>query len=156
MRPPVVGFAPHVPSLYWDRVALGLVSAMQYLESISMFQGTDESEAMALLVTAREYASRRRTEAQRALAEFRASDPARFRRCFEGLEPWPDEDAMSFTGRCTCRDLCFHRFEDPADRPAGLDELGYRGLIESPGFVCKCPGVRPACPVPGHPVEDDQ
>lgn len=141
MRPPIVGFQQH-NSTCWDRVALSLVSAMQWLATIESLTGRQWPELRAGLVELRQQASRERARAQRTLEELAVENPAKYRRCHEGLEPWPDEDALTFTGRCNCHDQCFHRFAD--ERPE---------MVESPWFECKCPGVRPPCPVPGHPTE---
>lgn len=155
MRPPVIGFQQHHHGL-WDRAALHVGEAMQFVKATTVATGTEQPELLADLMALRERLSERRAAARRVFEELQIEDPARFRRCVDGLEPWPDEDALTFTGRCNCRDQCFHRFaEDPAENYIGKGDPreAYERLVESPWFECKCPDVRPPCPVPGHPVE---
>jgi hypothetical protein len=135
MRPPVIGVQLHHNSS-WDQLALHLVNAMQYLKAVESATGTEHPELHAELYAIREKASAGRAKGLRVLDELAIEDPEKFRRCRSGLEPWPDEDQITFTGRCNCNDQCLHRL--------GVEDLGPIG-------VCNCDGVRPPCPVPGHP-----
>ena len=153
LRPPVIGFAPHVPSYAWDRIALSLVNAMQYLAALEAFTGEEQADYRVMLLRAREVASTQRAEAQARMAALFADDPAQFRRCENGLEPWPDEDATSFTGRCNCQDLCFHRFQADMTAAEWQERFGLAESMGEPWFRCNCPGVKPPCPVPGHPLD---
>ena len=156
MRPPIIAFQQHSSGI-WDRVALALVSAMQHLKAVESVTGVERPDLHAALLAIREEASAQRAKGQRLLAELQIEEPDRYRRCWSGLEPWPDEDALTFTGRCNCHDQCFHRFaDDPAANYVGTGDPkeAARNLVESPWFQCNCPGVRPPCPVPGHPLEE--
>jgi hypothetical protein len=50
--------------------------------------------------------ARARTEAGARLQAFYAADPERFKRCRDGIEPWPDETLGGFEPRCSCHDRC--------------------------------------------------
>jgi len=47
-----------------------------------------------------------RDEARARLRGFYDVDPERFKRCRDGIEPWPDETLGLFEPRCSCYDSC--------------------------------------------------
>lgn len=88
-------------------------------------------QAEAVLLTRR--IGRAREAANARLHGFYAEDPERFKRARAGAEPYPDETVGGFVARCTCYDLCLHRY----------------GIEPGENGICNCDGVKPPCPA--HP-----
>jgi hypothetical protein len=86
----------------------------------------EEATALARRVAAA------RGEATTRLRGFYEDDPDRFRRCRDGIEPWPDETIGAFEPRCSCYDRCLihdHGVDAPPEQcncgrpcPAHFDE----------------------------------
>jgi hypothetical protein len=81
----------------------------------------DQLHAEACELARKVSEARRRSAA--TLARYYLDDPEGFRRCREGLEPWPDETEAGFEGRCTCHDFC---------------AIHDRGRDAEEGWVCNC------------------
>jgi hypothetical protein len=71
-----------------------------------------------------------RNAASSRLRGFYDEDPERFKRCRDGIEPWPDETIGAFQPRCSCYDRCL------------IHDHG----VAAPEEQCNC-GV----PCPAHP-----
>lgn len=74
--------------------------------------------------------SRARSEASSRLRAFYEADPERFKRCRDGMEPWPDETLGAFEPRCSCDDRCL------------IHDVG----VDAPAEQCNCGRECPAYP----------
>ncbi|MFG3441074.1 hypothetical protein ACGF0J_27810 [Nonomuraea sp. NPDC047897] len=66
------------------------------------------SDLAAQLKTMATEARTLESQARDRMRHLHASDPARFGRCRDGHEPWPDEIQPGFVPRHTCMDQCLY------------------------------------------------
>jgi len=93
-----------------------LSNAMMALRSAHVRTGDDRYSGLATRLQTMA-AEVRELEAQ-ARATMRAlheTDPARFIRCRDGEEPWPDEIQAGFIPRHTCQDQCLYHDHNVLD-----------------------------------------
>ena len=93
-----------------DDASRNSVNMVQSLRSVPELTGRPEHQALfdEALALCRRIGDVHRA-AQASLRAVYDADPARFYRCREGAEPWPDEIAEGFVPVCTCDRRClFH------------------------------------------------
>ena len=78
----------------------GLRAALRCTGDPNHAQLLEDASALARRIAAA------RSEASLRLRGFYEADPERFKRCREGIEPWPDETLGPFEPRCSCYDRC--------------------------------------------------
>lgn len=106
MKRRIVGIQTH-HSVQLDDAARGAANMCAGLRGA--LKCTGDPEHAKLLEEAAQLAlriSEARSAASSRLLGFHAEDPERFRRCRDGIEPWPDETIGAFEPRCSCYDQC--------------------------------------------------
>jgi hypothetical protein len=126
MSKPVVGIQVH-HSVFLEDSLRGAANARAGLRSA--IQRTGDTELIALAGRADDVLRELRAARDEARERLLSMSKDQVIRAREGFEPYPDELAEGFVGRCTCYDQC---------------AIHDRGQSAEDGWICNC-GV--TCPV---------
>jgi hypothetical protein len=130
MGKPVIGIQVH-HSVFLEDALRGAANSRAGLRSA--IQRTGDTNLIALAERADEVLRELRAARDKARESLLSLSEHQVIRAREGFDPYPDELAEGFVGRCTCYDQC---------------PIHSRGQSAEDGWICNC-GV--TCPVHGVP-----